>query len=157
MALSWDGGLLAAGSTVNGIRVWDVANGNVLWRLPSSRVDHVAFSPDCRTIAICASDKVMFSGRIEVWDYRAGQRIHILHGHSPAASCSTFTADGRRLATGGSDTTVMVWDLETGKEQFTFRGHTGLVLGVAFSPDNTRLASCSYDGTVRIWDVRPLE
>jgi len=157
MALSQDGRLLAIALNLKLLRVWDVANGNVIWKLSSSSVDHLAFSPDGRTIAICASDKVMFSGRIEVWDYRTGKRVHVLHGHSPSAACSAFSSDGRRLATGGSDTTVMIWDLETGKEQFSFRGHTGLVLGVAFSPDNTRLASCSYDGTVRIWDVRPLE
>jgi WD40 repeat protein len=75
----------------------------------------------------------------------------VLAGPDGMASLS-FSADGRRLAAGSYDRSVVVWDLADGRMR-TFPGHENSVMAVALSADGSRLASCSYDKTVRLWDV----
>src|SRR5262249_13799242 len=64
----------------------------------------------------------------------------------------SFSPDGLRLATTGSDLTARVWDLRTGKELFVLSGHTDFVLTATYSPDGKLIATTSDDNTVRIWD-----
>ncbi|MGE5072242.1 MAG: extracellular solute-binding protein, partial [Anaerolineae bacterium] len=61
--------------------------------------------------------------------------------------------DGRMLASGSAENTVMRWDVATRRLLGDpLRGHTGYVFSVAFSPDGKTLASGSADGTIRLWD-----
>jgi WD40 repeat protein len=64
-----------------------------------------------------------------------------------------FSPDGRTLASGSADSTIMQWDAATHSLiGHPLRGHTGYVFGVAYSPDGKTLASGSEDGTIRLWD-----
>ncbi|KAF7339132.1 WD40 repeat-like protein [Mycena venus] len=77
----------------------------------------------------------------------------LIRGHTDSVRSVAYSPDGRRIASGSSDTTVCIWDSETGAllgQPLT--GHTNLVLSVTFSPDGKRIASGSSDNTVRIWD-----
>ena len=64
----------------------------------------------------------------------------------------TWSPDGTRLATGGSEGTVKIWDAVQGHLLSTLSGHQGGVLAVAWSPDGRRIASGGQDNTVKIWD-----
>ncbi|MET7360469.1 hypothetical protein ABZS76_18740 [Streptomyces sp. NPDC005562] len=81
-----------------------------------------------------------------------------LLGHKGAVYLTSFSKNGKVLATASYDRTVRLWDVSdrTRPKQLgkPLTGHTSWVSTAVFSPDGTMLASASDDGTVRLWDVR---
>jgi WD40 repeat protein len=162
--LAWapDGRFLAAGSTV--IDLWDTQS----WRKAKTLGGHageirgLAFSPDGSHLATASIDTTA-----RIWDVATGERSWTLRSEAvnlptggPAGDPTrwpvlavSFSPDGRRLVTGGTDRTVRVWDVASGKLLRTLTGHSMTVTGVAFLEDGKRIASSSLDHTIRLWDV----
>jgi WD40 repeat protein len=73
-------------------------------------------------------------------------------GHSSAIRSISISPDGRTLASGGDDRTIILWDIATGRQLITLPSYTDAVESLSFSPIGNILASSSNDGTVRLWD-----
>lgn len=74
-------------------------------------------------------------------------------GHTAVVVSVVFSPDGRLLASGSEDDTIVLWNVNTGVKKKTLHGHKDYVSSVAFSPDGQLLASTSGDGTMRLWDA----
>ena len=100
-------------SKLNEVRFWDAENGRLLRSFPLGEADNspgrLALSPDGNTLAIAGGyrDPV-----IQLWDTTRGKRVGQFNGHKGGAAGSlAFSPDGKILASGGQDTTVMLWDV----------------------------------------------
>ncbi|MFI6245058.1 AAA family ATPase [Streptomyces sp. NPDC051016] len=80
-----------------------------------------------------------------------------LLGHTGAVYLTSFSPDGKVLATAAYDRTVRLWDVSDPTRPKALGrpllGHTSWVSSAVFSPDGRTLASAGDDGTVRLWNV----
>jgi len=66
---------------------------------------------------------------------------------------SAFSADGRVLASAGSDWTIRTWNAATGEQLRVLNVHGNTVRQIAFQPRGEVLASAGNDMTVRLWNA----
>jgi eukaryotic-like serine/threonine-protein kinase len=153
VAFSLDGQRLATAAADGTARIWDRTTGQEQFRFPllGRRIDCLAFSPDGRRLAGAGHGGV---GRVHIWDTDTRRELTSLQGHSGFTSAVTFTPDGERLISVGSDATVRVWDVRSGMELFTLERHTAVVLGMTLTEDG-RLLTIDSGGTVFLWDGTP--
>jgi WD40 repeat protein len=84
--------------------------------------------------------------------FEADRRTRARQGHVAPITTIEWSPDGRRLATGSYDGTVLVWDAAASSVSHTFF-HPRLVNGVRWSHDGRLVASACADATCRLWDV----
>ena len=166
--LSPNGELLASGSVDETIILWDVRDPQAPKQIGQPLTGHetfvkaVAFSPDGQILASGDLDN-----KILLWNVRtpeAPERIGgPLPGHTNAHSgldkpitSLSFSPDGRILASGSRDSTIILWDIsvpETPTQIGEPMTHSYVVECIAFSPDGRMLASGAQDNRVILWDV----
>jgi WD40 repeat protein/energy-coupling factor transporter ATP-binding protein EcfA2 len=83
------------------------------------------------------------------------QLLQFLRGHTDQVMSVVFSPDGKLLASGSADHSIMLWDITTHQPVGQpLSGHTKAVTSIAFSPDGSILASGSEDNSVLLWDVK---
>jgi len=71
----------------------------------------VAFSPDRKLIAKSERESVQDEGSVDLYEISTGKLLRTIKGHKGLIESIAFSPDGKRLATGSWDSTVLVWDL----------------------------------------------
>jgi WD40 repeat protein/uncharacterized caspase-like protein len=128
VAFSPDNRWLASGGKDNVIKIWDLANGNILRTL-------YGHTSNVNALAVSADGKLLASGSGDINDER---------------DLGTFTQGG--VIGGSADNTVRIWSVQTGQQLQILRGHELPVAAVAFSSDGRSLTSVGGDA-VKVWDV----
>ena len=107
----------------------------------------IQFNPTSRQLA------ALVDGYVRLVDLVDPKKQQALSSDQHYATAFAYSADGRYMATAGSDGPVKLWDVATGRVVRSLVGHTGASTAVVFSPDRHRLVSTSYDTTMRVWDL----
>jgi RNA polymerase sigma factor (sigma-70 family) len=116
LAFSPDGALVALGEDPwkgEKVQVWEVATLLPVARLETGLVAHLAFTPDGRHLITAGMEA------LRLWDLASGKVVASRPAHGgfrggfgPSfASSLALGGDGRTVATGHPDTTVLLWDL----------------------------------------------
>jgi WD40 repeat protein/beta-lactamase regulating signal transducer with metallopeptidase domain len=128
-----DGRVLATENADDSVTLWEVASGKERARLGGRAVaaapvpgampgvarvfvagspgladsagpTAVAFSPDGRVLVARGPDRA-----VHTWDVDGGKDLGRFDGHDGRVETVSFSADGKSVATGSSDTTILVW------------------------------------------------
>ena len=151
VAFSPDGRSLAAGSTHDTLRVWDLVSkqgGQRAWA-PSDMANSVAFTADGRSLALGSWHGV------RRWDLGSGKAMPAppeMDERNIVWSVA-YSPDGRWFAAASDyDRAVHLWEVSTGKPGPKLAGPSDVV-AVAFSPDSKTLAGASHDKSAKLWDL----
>ena len=90
-------------------------------------------------------------------------------GHTQSVQALAFSPDGKWLASGGYDKSIIVWNLSSGREEFHLGGlpvplspvgapsqslNKQAISALAFNADGTRLVSVEVCGAVKVWNLQ---
>jgi WD40 repeat protein len=89
-----------------------------------------------------------------LWEVGKGKGRRAKHaGHRVSIGVEAFAADGRSLATGGSDGSIILWSVPELERRAQFPKDSVSICSLAFSPDGRSLVTGYENGLVRIWDI----
>ena len=126
------------------------------------QINHIDASPKLETLA-CAGDY----GRIILLDYKSLKEKQVICGHEPMdkrgmktqVDFVSFSPDGKRLVSHGSDNQMMVWDVSTWmplrsvKVSVGFRSISSLKGRIVWSPDSRQIITRDPSGSIDIWHI----
>jgi WD40 repeat protein len=99
---------LAAATSDNGVKLWEVATGKEQASLKgdATGAKSLAFCPDGTILAAGTED-----GMIKLWDVSTRKELAAFRGHLKSVCSLAFSPDGKSLASGGEDKTIKLWDV----------------------------------------------
>jgi WD40 repeat protein len=106
LALGRDGQRLAAVRSGIHVHFWYVLGRNESWHLTTDYgISCIRFSRTGRLLACGGGD------HIEIFESDTGRKVREFVSDNEAVQCLAFTPDGRGLASGHEDSTILIWEL----------------------------------------------
>lgn len=105
------------------------------------QTNHAAFSWSGRQLFLTSGD-----GSVKIVDYPSLEPLHSLKAHPSSCYVVEVSPDGKRVATGGSDSLITLWDTDDWICDTTFSRMTGPARSLSFSFDSGYLVGGCDEG-----------
>ena len=153
LAFRPDGSLLAAGG-FRTVTLWDLKTGRPAQVIDglAGQVQSVAFNPAGTHLAVAGGEPGK-SAQALVFDLADVSRKTFLLGHADVVNHVTWSSDGKRLITAGTDKTARIWAWPGGLVHTVLRGHSDSVTRALFSPDSGFVYTGSTDRNIRRFEA----
>jgi WD40 repeat protein len=154
IALDPESRLLAAAGADGAVIVWDLDINRPLGLPIKDPGDpqSLTFLEEGRFLVVGGSDQTL-----RIWDVNSGQLDRpLIHTGQKWVQALAAHPDGKHLASGGQDGSVLFWNLgnRTSEPRHELIGrHEGPVGALAFSRDGRHLVSGGFDDTLRFWTI----
>lgn len=156
---SHDNKYIVSGSDDDTIKLWDI-NGDIIKSFSvGTMVNSVAISSDDKYIitgAGAAAGGTVDSNTVKVWNIE-GELVKRLEGHSQSVRSVAFSPNGKYIATGSWDNTVILWHFGGRRIETLTAG--GGVDSVSFSPDGKYIivaamqGRLAYSSALELWSL----
>jgi WD40 repeat protein len=167
LALSADGGRLAAGTVEGRVALWNLTSQDqkpAVLEHGSAAVLAVAFSPDGKFLVSGGDDRT-----VKLWNLSSVAASRTLSKHDGNVYALGFSPDGKTVVSAGGRCRlpdfpergqpaceVKLWTVDDGRLLAEFEGHRHAVVQAAFFPDGKTLATVGHDAKTCVWDVSEL-
>ena len=146
LSFSFDGSMLASGSLDHKLKIWDITNKKEIFSTDyGDRVQRVVFSPTQNLVAFCGGSTVV--KLLDIKDFS----VKTIHGHNDFLMSVRFSHDGKILASGSNNGTVITWSVPELERLNHIEKHSNVVFDISFFPDSHVFATASMDGSIKVF------
>jgi WD40 repeat protein len=156
IAVSADGSLLAAATSLDPLRVWDVASGKHLWSGSNDfgNTQTIAISPDGNLIIAADTDT-----HIRAYN-RQGKLAYSVDSGLLELFGLGFSLDGKEFTVGGAEGALALYDTATGRKLKTSENSGNTIWRIVMSPSGAKVMAEEEDDGYRmdtvavgLWDT----
>ena len=131
-----------------GVQIYNLVTAQ-LERIFTNYFEVFVFSPDERLLAMVENDLAT----IQVFDLVDRRVFHRLSMPTKGPWPLDFSSDGKLLAAGMGDSSVLIWDVASGQRKHRTFGDGQRVASIAFSMEARTIATCNWDNVIKLWHV----
>jgi WD40 repeat protein len=148
-----DGQRLIAGG-YHELTVWNSKDGKLIRRIANlpERTAAISMHPDGRKLAT-AGGQPGIRGELRIVDLVSGSVMETPLVATDMFLAVAFTPDGKRLAVGGTTSTIHLLDMGSKQPPITINSHSDWVTALAWNRDGSRLASAGRDTSAKVFDA----